>query len=233
MENQNFRFHSSVQRIQTLIASGELGDILDVEIVLILNLFGTDSPYADSDVPHYSLVLRGGVIGDFLTHIASLVHLFAGPVVDLRTIWKKQATNSLLPADEFHSLIKGERATAFAHFSGNAQPNGFWVRVVGTQMQVETNLFEPPRLTTRRFRGGEPALMSVIDGIAEARDVLTGTVAAFWRKLAGTGRYDGLGELTVQTYRSLKMHETQPIPLEEIDEVARLVDGLTKPELRL
>jgi predicted dehydrogenase len=233
MENQNFRFHSSVQRIQALAASGNLGDILDVEIAVILNLFCADSPYVDRNVPHYSSALRGGVIGDFLTHIACLVRLFTGSVVDLRTIWKKHVAESPLPADEFRSLIKGERATAFVHFSGNAQPNGFWIRVVGTQMQVEANLFEPPRLTIRRFRVGEPALMSVIDGIAEARDVLGGTVAAFWRKLAGTGRYDGLRELTAQTYRSLKMRGTQPISLDEIDEVVRLVDSFTNSELRL
>ena len=100
-------------------------------------------------------------------------------------------------------------------------------------MQVETNLFEPPRFTTRRFRSGEPALTSVVDGIAEARDVLTGTVAGFWRKLGGTSSYDGLRELTARTYRSLEKREPQPIPLDEIDEIARLVDSFTAPDLKI
>src|ERR1039458_5268796 len=131
--------------------------------------------------------------------------MFTGSVVDLRTIWAKHTADSPLPADEFRGIIKGQRATAIVDFSGNAKPNGFWVRVVGTQMCVETNLFEPPRLTLRRFRAGEPALMSLLDGIVEARDVFTGTVAGFWRKLAGTSSYDGLPELIARVYGSLKM----------------------------
>jgi predicted dehydrogenase len=233
MENHNVRFHSSVQRIRALVASGEMGEILDVQIFLSLNFYGAGSPYVDQNVSHYSSALRGGVIGDFLTHIACLVHLLTGPVVDLRTIWEKHSTNSALPADEFRSLIKGERATAFVNCSGNAQPNGFWIRVVGTKMHVEANLFEPPRLTLRRVRVGERALMSVVDGIAEARDVAVGTFAAFWGKLAGTGSYDGLRELMAETYRSIKMGTPQPISLDEIDEVGRLVHSFAKSELKL
>jgi hypothetical protein len=75
--------------------------------------------------------------------------------------------------------------------------------------------------------------MNLLDGITEARDVFTGTLAGFWRKLAGTSSYDGLPELISQIYRSLKMRETQPIPLDEIDETARLVDSFTKAELKL
>ena len=226
MENQNLRFHSSMQRIQAHIASGRLGD-------LFLNLVGAGSPYVDENAPHSGMVLHGGVIGDFLPHIAYLAHMFTGSVVDLRTIWTKHTAGSPLPADEFRGLIKGERATAYVDFSGNAQPNGFWVRVVGTRMYAETNLFEPPRLTVRRYRTGEPALMSLVDGIAEARDVLTGTVAGFWRKLAGRSSYDGLPELIARIYRSLERREAQPIPLDEIDETARLVDRFTKPDLKL
>jgi predicted dehydrogenase len=233
MENQNLRFHSSIQRIQALIASGRIGDVLEVQIFLFLNLVGAGSPYIDENAPHSGLALRGGVIGDFLPHIAYLVHIFTGSVVDLRTIWTKHTANSPLPADEFRGLIKGERATAIVDFSGNAQPNGFWVRVVGTQMCAETNLFEPPRLTLRRFRAGEPALMSLVDGMAEARDVLRGTVVGFWRKLAGTSSYDGLPELIARIYRSLEKREAQPIPLDEIDETARLVDSFTKSDLKL
>ena len=58
-------------------------------------------------------------------------------------------------------------------------------------------------------------------------------MAAFWKKLGGVGSYDGLTEILARTYRAVEMNEPQPIPLEEIDEVARLVDRFTKPELKL
>jgi hypothetical protein len=100
-------------------------------------------------------------------------------------------------------------------------------------MHIEANLYEPPRLTVRRLRNGEPAVMSLIDGIAESRDVLLGTVAGFWRKLAGTSSYDGLPELIAQTYHAVGSHESPPISLAEIDAVARIVDRFTSASFKL
>ena len=91
MENQNLRFHSSIQRIHDLLNSGKLGDLLDIQIFLSLNIVAPGSPYIDQNAPHFGLALRGGVIGDFLTHIAYLARIFTGSVIDLRTIWTKRA----------------------------------------------------------------------------------------------------------------------------------------------
>jgi predicted dehydrogenase len=233
MENQNFRYHSSIRRICDLLLSGKLGDLVDVQLCLSTNILAPGSPFVDSNAPHYSLSLRGGAIGDFLTHLAYLTYMFTGAVTDMRTTWRKRLKDSPLPADEFRAFIKGERATAYVAFNGNVRPYGFWIRVTGTQMHVEANLYEPPRLTVRRLRNGEPAVMSLIDGIAESRDVLFGTVAGFWRKLAGTGSYDGLPELIARTYHAIGSHEPSPIHLAEIDTVARIVDRFTSASSKL
>jgi predicted dehydrogenase len=230
VENQQFRFHSSIQRIHHLVTSGVLGDILELQICIYLNIMGAQSPYIDRNAPHFSLALRGGVIGDFLPHIAYLVHMFTGPISDVRTIWAKHNPDTQLPSDEFRGIIKGERASAYVSFSGNAQPNAFLVKVAGTRMRVETNLFEPPRITAKRFRPGEPALATFVDGIVEARDVLWGTAAGFCRKLAGTSSYDGMREFIARTYRALELRQPQPVSLDEIDEVALLVDRLARSD---
>ncbi len=226
IENQQNRFHSSIKRIEALIASGELGDLLDVQICLSLNVTGPKSPYTDLNAPHFGLALPGGVIGDFLPHIAYLAYMFTGRVLEVHTIWTKHKRCSPLSADEFRGLIKGERASAYVSFSGNAQPDGFLVRVVGTRMRVEANLYEPPRLVMKRARTGEPALMTLLDGIVEARQVLTGTVSGFVRKLAGTSSYDGLKEMISKTYSAIELGEAQPISLDEIDANMALVDSL-------
>ena len=206
---------------------------MEVQICLTLAILTPGSPYIDPNYLHPSLPLRGGVIGDFLTHIAYLAYIITGPVADLRTIWIKQTKDSPLPFDEFRGFIKGERATAYVSFSGNAQPDGFWVRVSGTRAHVEVNLFEPPRLTMRRVRSGERSLMRLVDGIAEGRDVLRGTVVGFWRKLAGISNYDGLPELISRTYDAIEKGGPPPVALDEIDAVAYLVDRLTQPALIL
>jgi predicted dehydrogenase len=165
IENHNFRFHSSIQRIDELLKSGKLGEIVDTQICLSLNIFGPSSPYVDPHAAHANLLLQGGVISDFLTHIAYLASMFIGPIISVRTAWSKRRSESPLPADEFRGLLKGESATAYVSFSGNEQPDGFWVRVAGTKALAEANLFEPPRLTFRRVRSGEPALMRLVDGV--------------------------------------------------------------------
>jgi predicted dehydrogenase len=230
MENQQNRFHSSVQRIEELIRSGELGDVLELQICLSLNITGDDSPYVDKNAPHFGLTLSGGVIGDFLPHIAYLVYMFTGKIVDVHTAWMKHKSGSPLPADEFRGMIKGERTTAYVSFSGNAQPDGFLIRVIGTRMRVEVNLFEPPRVVIKRSRSGEPALMTVADGIVESRQVLMGTIAGFLRKLGGTSSYDGLKEMISRIYRTIELREPQPIPLDEIDEIVHLVERLAATE---
>jgi predicted dehydrogenase len=233
MENQNYRFHSSVLQICELLNSGELGEVVDVQIALAVNIVAPGSPYVDWNVPHYSSALRGGAIGDFLTHIASLTHMFTGRMTDMQTTWGKRAGNSPLPADEFHGLVKGERATALVAFAGNAKPYGFWLRVTGTRMYAEANLFEPPRLTVRRLRGGELAISTLVDGIVESRGVLRGTLAGFWRKLGGINTYDGLPLLIARTYTALEHGAPPPISLIEIDEVARIVDRFTDEKFKL
>ena len=42
MENQNFRFHSSVRRVFDLFEAGKLGDILDVQVCISLNIFSSE-----------------------------------------------------------------------------------------------------------------------------------------------------------------------------------------------
>lgn len=226
MENQQNRFHSSILSIQRLVASGELGGVLDVQICLSLNITGEGSPYVDQNAPHFGLTLSSGVIGDFLPHIAYLAHMFTGKISAVSTEWSKHKSCSPLPADEFRALVRGERGSAYLSFSGNAQPDGFLVRVAGTRMRVEANLYEPPRVIIKRVRSGEPAIGTLIDGIAESRQVLSGSVAGFLRKLGGTSSYDGLKEMISRTYRAIELREPQPIALEEIDEIAQLVDRL-------
>lgn len=232
IENQNLRYHSSIKRIVSLLKSEAFGQILDVEIAFALNLVGAGSPYIDRNAAHFGMGLRGGVIGDFLPHIAYLAYIFTGPISDMRTIWMKRGEHAL-SADEFRGFIKGERADAHVSFSATSQVPGYWIKLCGSRTVVEANLLEPPRLTIRRFRAGEPALGSLVDGMAEARDILRGTFAAFSRKLGGTSSYDGLPEMIGRVYRALERDEPQPVSLEEIDAVARLVDQFTRPDLRL
>jgi predicted dehydrogenase len=231
LENQNYRFNSTILTLRELVDSGELGEIADVQVQVFLDIGAPGSRFVDPNAPHPCLGMRGGAIADFLTHIAYLVYLFAGTSRVLRTAWSKRVRDSLLPVDEFRALLEGDRSMASVAFSANAQPNGFWVRVIGTKVHAETNLFEPPRLTLRRVRKGARPVMTFVDGVIESRDLFTAVVRGLWRKLGGVSIYDGLSSLVRQTYAALEEGGEAPVPIQEIDDVARLVEDFTRPEL--
>jgi predicted dehydrogenase len=232
IENQNLRCHSSVLRIQELINSGQFGDIVDVQVLFSLPLTAVGSPYIDENAPHFGAALPGGVIGDFLPHIAYLTLMFTGPVSESRSIWRKYS-NSPLKADDFRALVKGQRASGCVGFSGTSSVTGYWLRVAGTEMYAEANLLEPPRVTLRRHRPGEAALMSVVDGMAESRDVFFGTLRAFSRKLAGSSSYDGLEEFIRRIYAALSDKGKLPVSTQEIGEAVRLVETLASESVRI
>ena len=232
VENQNLRFHSSVMKLNELIASGQFGDVVHADVFFSLPLVGPGSPYIDPNAPHFGATLPGGVIGDFLPHIAYLSLALAGSVSDVRTLWSKRS-NSCLAADEFRALLKGERCSASIGFSATSNVSGYWVRVIGSEMHAEANLLEPPRIVYRRHRRGEPAIMSAVDGIAESRSVFVGSLKGFWRKLAGTSSYDGLDIFIARFYEALAGAGGPPVSLSQVKESVRLVEQLSFEGVRL
>ena len=56
MENQNFRFHSGIRRILSLLNSGALGEIVDVQICLSLGILAAGSPYIDPNSSAFGFI---------------------------------------------------------------------------------------------------------------------------------------------------------------------------------
>jgi predicted dehydrogenase len=174
--------------------------------------------------------MPGGAIADFLTHLASLAHLFVGSHRSTHTTWSKRCPHaSPLPSDEFRALVDAERGTAALGFSARTQPDAFWLRVYGEKMQAVANLFET-RLTIDRLQKGPKPLIPLFNGLREARDVRRAAVGSLRRKLSGgPGAYEGLWDLLARTYRALEAGSEPPITPRQIVEVNRLVEEL-KPE---
>lgn len=233
IEDYNYLFNGSVQKIVSLIAAGEFGDVTHVEVEICLDILGKGSPFIDRNAPHPCLTMPGGAIADFLTHLASLAWLFAGPHRGVRTIWKKRKVDSPLPSDEMRAMLDCERATASLLFSAHSQPDVFWLRVYGTKMRAEANLFEP-LLTINKLRGGPKPLIPLFNGLQEARDVRRSAVGGLWRKLSGgPGAYEGLWEFLRRSYAALEQGTEPPITMQQIEDVNRLVADLTKQEYML
>ena len=229
VEDHNYVFNSAPQEILRRIATGELGAVVHVEVLICLDITGPGG-FGDPNVEHPGLKLAGGAIGDFLPHLASLAHAFVGPHRDAHALWSKRRS-SPLPYDELRAVVQAERGTASLGFSSSAQPDAMWLRVYGERMQATANLFET-RLTFARLRGGPKPLVPLWNGLEEGRDVrraARGTLLRKFRK--GPGAYEGLFELVARTYRALAEGTPLPVGLEDVLAVNRLVDAL-KPGAR-
>jgi predicted dehydrogenase len=217
LENYNYVFNPQVREIRRLEASGELGTIAHVEIDLAIDVLAEGSPFADRNSPHPALELPGGVVSDFLPHLASLVYFLVGERREVSTVWAE---------NELRALVEAERGTAAINFSAASQPDGFWLRVFGSRMRIEANLFEP-RMTVERPRSAPPPLYPVLNGLSEIAAVSRGAVMGLWGKLSGApGAYAGLWELIGRTYAALDKGGAPPVGPADIRAVNDLVQSL-------
>lgn len=228
-EDYNYVFNHATREIAGWVESGAFGDVVHVEVMMALNLFGPGG-FADPNARHPALTLAGGALADFLPHLASLAHRFIGAHRRAHAIWTKRRP-SILPYDEMHAVVEGERGTATLGFSSTAQPDAFWLRVFGERVQATTNLFET-RLTCERLRDGPKPLQSLLNGLTEARAVRRAAIGTLMRKFKpGPGTYDGMWHLIAGTYEALARATPLPVPIEHVLAVNRMVEALKPVEL--
>jgi predicted dehydrogenase len=223
-EDYNYVFNHGTREIARWVDSGALGAVVHVEVMMSLNLFGPGG-FADPNARHPALSLDGGALADFMPHLASLAHRFIGAHRRAHAIWTKRRP-SIMPYDEMHGVVEGERGTATLGFSSTAQPDAFWLRVFGERAQACTNLFET-RLTFERLRDGPKPLQPLFNGLEEGRLIRRAAIGTLMRKFKpGPGAYDGMWRLIADTYSALQAGGKAPVPVEHVMEVNRMVEAL-------
>jgi predicted dehydrogenase len=233
LEDQNYIFNRPIQRVLELIASGDFGDAIHVDVICCLAIARQDSIFADTNSEHPAHRLAGGPIGDFLPHLASLAWVFLGPHRTVRTKWFKHESQSRLMFDEMRAFVDTDRGTATLGFSANSQPDGFWVRVYGTRMTATINLFEGI-CWLDHWREGPRPLTPVFNGFTTAWSAGIGALVSMGRKIgAQPGAYEGLWELIRRFYDGLEHGGTPPVSMNQIDQVQCLVADLGSPDYRI
>ena len=231
IEDYNYLYNPPVRKIFELVASGELGEVVDVEVAICVNILAEGGAFVDPSLPHPCANMPGGVIADYLPHLASLAHGFVGAHRAVRTHWWKRSVGSPLPFDEFRGVVAAERGTAFLTFSAHSQPESLWIRVNGTRMRASTDLYDGS-LVVNRLDGGPPPIARLRDRLREARDIGRAARRNLLGKFTGPGTYAGLWSLLTKTYRALEAGAEPPVTTRQIAEVNDLVSALTAEEYR-
>jgi predicted dehydrogenase len=231
IEDYNYLYNPPIQTVLGLMRTGDLGEILNVEVAMAVDILADGSPFADRDVPHPCLAMPGGAIGDFLPHMASLIHAFIGRQRTVRTHWSKQSSDSPIPFDEFRGIVVAERGTASVSFSSQSPPEMFWVRVNGTKMRATVDIFDETLILNRLDEGPRP-LARLNDRLREGRDIRAAARRNLLGKVMGRSTYAGLWSLVAQTYHAIKSGTEPPVTRNDILEINDMVRALTAEEFQ-
>ena len=209
------------------MAQGRLGDVLHVDVEVALDVLGDKSPLVTGHGQPFVLELRGGLVADFLPHLASLANAFLGPHEAAHSVWSRRS-ESRLASDEWRALVQHGSGTSSLGFSANAKPAGFRLTVVGTQMRARSELYGT-LLTVETDRRAAGPLEPVLNGLSVSLAEFSGAVGGLRRKLdGGPAALEGLWALVDQLYRDLGAGRQPTLGHINVREVNSLVQDLLR-----
>jgi len=243
----NLAFDPVVLRLRSLVAEGELGEVVHVDAMQSYNLAGPFGALAMSDPEHWVHRLPGGIAQNNLSHPLSIALPLLGdgmPAVHAVGA-RRRPERSGDARDRFHDeiriLLAGERATASIQFSCHARPVQLAVLVHGTRGNAAVSL---DARTVRVGRGSSmPGPFQKVDWARS--DALEASRELVRRAgdLAG-GRlhyFEGMRELFARFYAAAAGGEAPPVPLAEARRATAVLDEVFRqcragdeaaPELR-
>lgn len=226
VENYNYLWNRQLVQLRAWVQDGRLGDVVHVDAEIALDVLGKGSPFTAEHGNHFALGLRGGLVSDFLPHLASVADAFLGDHHSAVAFWSKRG-QSRLPADEWRALVRHATGTSSLGFSAHAKPVGFRVTVIGTRMRVRADLYGT-LLAVEEARTAPSPLVPVLNGIAVSRAELSGAFVGLKRKLdGGPAALEGLWGLLHQLYGDLSRGAPPAISHDRLRQVNRLTAALS------
>jgi predicted dehydrogenase len=215
IENYNWRQAAVVRRALGLVRSGEIGDVIHVDVVFGGVLSGEGGPVRDRDVVHFSHELPGGALQNFASHPVSIALAFTGPCAGVSTM-RRRLDPAMQSDDELRALLAGERASALASVTRHSEPPSFALRVAGTGGSLEADLYND-RLYVARPGGG---VTKVANGVRHGLNLLGGAATLFAGTLtSGLDHFEGLDNLLRGLYTAISEGGEPPVSVAEIDAV--------------
>jgi len=222
LEDYNYLLNDQVRTMLRWRDEGRLGEVVHVDVAVALDVLGGGGPLVGGTAPHFALGLRGGLVSDFLPHLAALAHAFVGAADEVHAVWRKRLP-SRLAADELRVLVAAERGTATLAFSASAQPDVFALAVEGTRMRARADLYGTG-VVRHELRGVPGPLVPLVNGVSGGGREAAGAVGGLLRKLSGgPGAYEGLWALVAAFHAALRDGTPPPVTPRDVLEVNDLV----------
>lgn len=224
VESRNYLFNDPVIEITRTIASGRLGAIREVDLMLALDF--VSGPFGDLNLTGPGVDLPAGAVHDFLPHLAYLFLHFAGhsgEVDDLRGRLSNLGGNARAGFDHLDALVVAGPVRGRIRITSDVAPDCFRVYVRGNEASLESDLFNP----FTRFDGPpNVGKRSAFGQMGNGLSLFRAGFSNFRNKVTQHGPYHGMPRMLDAIYKSLAEGSAPPITPAQMIETAQLVDRL-------
>ncbi len=222
----NFLFEPAVLKARDLLARGDVGRIVGIEI--FWRVHDPGGRYRETE---WIGELRGGALQEVAPHPASLL---CGLMREPRLVSAVAlGTDGTAAFDALHVQMADEDAFGTFSISLAAHPHQVWVRIYGTRETLNLDL--TTNTLTRLRVGGTGRARKLLRNLDHAAQLGLGTATGAMRLASGSMVF-GHARLIQEYYRHLEAEQEPPVTGEDGRRVVRLLDeiwsavGVATPE---
>ena len=222
-ESRNLLYNDPVIALQTLIAQGRLGRVVECEVLLSLDFLG--GPFGDLNLSGPAVRLPGGAVHDFIPH---LVYLFlklgqATEASKVTGVLTNRSGNRRAGFDFLDALVEANGVRGRLRIATDTAPDAFRVIVRGTAATAETDLYKPfMRIEGAPNAGKRAPFGQVAGGIG----LVKAGVVGLRNKIMQHGTMHGLPRMIEAIYEAIRQGTPPPFSREDMLATARLTDRL-------
>ena len=221
--DHNYLFRPSVQKARSLVAGGDIGQVVYVDAYYN---YGREGSYGGEEGrSHWAWQLPGGVFTNFLPHLLYLQMEFLGrldSVAGLAATGGSDAPDGFM--QDVSILLQGANGMGMNAITLQIQPYAKFLNIYGTKGIVHVDLANEI-CTAHKERGRSRAISKMLFPLEDSAQLAFATasnaVQVLSKKLKS---YPGLYVLIAQLYQSLQKDQQPPVSGQEGREVVRVLE---------
>jgi predicted dehydrogenase len=217
----NWLFEPTIRRAVSLVESGALGELINVEVEALDTKF--DSMIANRD--HWCHKLVGGRLAEMLPHPIYLVRKFLGPKISLESLHvSKVGDYEWVNSDELCATYRVGDAFGRVYASFNSPRDAIFVNLYGKKAYLKTDIINSTMVLynereNKRWSKG-------FDSLKQAGQITSSTVDSVVK--ITTGSWDSGVASIVKAYAdAVKKGGEPPVSVDEGLEVIKILEKMT------
>ncbi len=221
----NHLFSPVVQKAKRLLDAGVIGELVDVETRILVNMGGGVSMQ-----DHWYHDLPGGILGDYGPHAVYLELAFLGGINSIRAIAHESSDLPWVHADELKVLLKGENALGAFTINCNSSRSSYSMDIYGSKKILHLDIYPNDHIIQYGARGvGRWSLLldNLMSSIRMHASVLAGTRSLLtmnsWGRILETHRF-----LIRRFSESIRNDKEPPVTGEAGRETVRILEEIWK-----